>query len=387
MPDFNCKKLYEELTRLKQLKVEFDRAYEKWMEKRDFGECEHLYRTIKELMEGQTEIRKLRDLAVLRRLKLKEQYEAQVDVAWKSGLFEKTEGVESDVPVIERDGKKYPMPSWQEIKEVLRKPENLEIIKEKSAQGFTKMLIVPFGYDLKTMAEKFKEKVRELDQAGLNADGSSNPDKGIFGAGGEKVEFRRDDVVYPVFIWSGWEDGQIVYYPKAFDKQKHDGMTKEEVIALSGVWQICLVEDMPVIPEDGKEVGGRKQIDRKGSFYKDQSRVHITKKYKEMMGNLEALTGKHQTKKNIKYRYETGQTLEQYIWMQLNSLLEHERAILMDYEKNNWRGSFLVECFYGTMNVVAVANWNVVGKLELAIDQPSAMSSVEYGVRTSVNIK
>ena len=65
----------------------------------------------------------------------------------------------------------------------------VEIIKEKSAQGFTKMLIVPFGYDLKTMTTKFKNKVHELDQKGLNPDGRSNPDKGIFGANGEKVEY------------------------------------------------------------------------------------------------------------------------------------------------------------------------------------------------------
>ncbi len=360
MSGINCKKMYEELARLKELKVEFDRAYEEGIMKRDFSECGPLYKEMKRLMSGDSEIANLRDFDVvpeLMHLKLKEQYETQVEVAWKSGLFEKKEGAESDLPVIERGGVEYPMPSWQEVKEVLRKPENLEIIKEKSAQGFTKMLIVPFGYDLKTMAEKFKEKVRELDQVGLNEDGSSNPNKGIFGAGGEKVEFDRKDRDYPVNIKEHWNEHRIVYYPKQYDHQNHEGMSKEEAINNKGAWHICFVEDMPVIPKGIKKIGGRTQISRNESFIKDQTELPTIAQYKEALDNFLVDSDKKQMRDPEKYRYEEGQIPEQYIWLQLNSLLDNNKSVLIDYEDNEWRSSCFLECYNVDSGIVLSVAW------------------------------
>ncbi|MBP7058207.1 hypothetical protein KBB06_02595 [Candidatus Gracilibacteria bacterium] len=194
MNNGKCRQLGSELAELKGLRDDFAREFEVRKASGDLNgqRVVDLKNRINALLKGDTELARMRGTVVppeMEHLKLKEQYESQVAVAWRSGLF--GEGVHGQVeagkrrlPVIERNGQKYPMPTWKEVQKILRKPENREIIKEKSAQGFTQMLIVPFGYDLKTMAQKFKAKVRELDQEGINMDGSNNPGKGVFSASG-----------------------------------------------------------------------------------------------------------------------------------------------------------------------------------------------------------
>ena len=309
------------------------------------------------------------------------QYVSQLEVAWKSGLFNddpiggKSKGIMhwSHVPCIVRGTSTDTIPTWNIVKESLQK--NKEIIQEKHAQGFTKMLVVPFGYDLKTMAERFKVKVRELDET-----------VGIFGAGGEKVEFKKEDEDYPVYIWDGWDENQLVYYPKQYTKEDHGGLTKDDAIKINGAWQICFVEDMPVIPLEGKDVGGRRQIDRRGSCIKGQAQTPMIKDFKEAMDNLELEPGKRQLKEPTGYSHEKGQTPEQYLWMQLTSLLAKEKPVLMDYENNEYRGTYLIECFSVSSRDVPFANWYRSNRQFFLDRSNTDVLFGDFGVRTSVNI-
>lgn len=435
-----CRQLGSELAEVKELRGDFARELEVGVRSGDLNgeELSNLRDVINALLKGDTELAKLRENMVspgLEHLKLREQYDAQVKVAWKSGLFglspenrkrlltEDKDGRLSglsepllniiagsrnslknlnipgldfkfevdELPVIERTGQKYPMPSWKEVQKILRKPENREIIKEKSAQGFTQMLLVPFGCDLQIMAQKFKTRVKELDQSGLNPDGSSNPNKGIFGAGGEKVEFGRDDDNDPVNIWEGWDESQMVYYPKIYDTENHGGLNKEDAIRINGAWQICFVEDlekMAVIPEradDQKDViGGRRRMDRQGSFikadFKDNPNEPRISEYKSAMDDKQKLINPNA------YEYEIGFTPEKYLWMQLTSLLAKEKPILMDYENNEWRGTYLTECYNYALDRVPVAYWNGANRLiSLGRDNPADRSD-DCGARSSVDI-
>ena len=377
----DCKKLREELNQLKELKEVFARVYAEELIKRDFSECRVLFYQMRDILKGpDSEIGKLREMKdanvapELKHLKLKEQYESQVEVAWKSGLFGRKELAKgTSNPVIERGGKKFPMPKWQEVQKTLRKPENLEVIKEKSAQGFTKMLIVPFGYDLKTMAGKFKDKVRELDQT-----------TGIFGAGGEKVEFNREDNDYPVWVMREWEEKKLVYYPKQYDEKNHGGLKKEDAIKINGAWQICFVEDMPVIPLEADEkkdvIGGRKRIDRKGSCIKGQTEIP------ELQQFHAAMEDKEKMENPTKYKHEKGQTPEQYLWMQLTSLLENEKPVLMDYENSVWAGTYLTENYNIVLRSVLFAGWaQHICRIYLDWYDPDDQDD-GYGFRPSVNI-
>lgn len=394
-----CGKLADELKALKELRGQIGRAYGKALDTKDFGVCGELRQKIKQVLDGpESEISMLRENQLppeLKKLKLKEQYESQVQVAWKSGLFGKevlawatarqlhrkqmqmrVEGANSQLPVIERGGRRFPMPTWKEVQRTLRK--NKEIIKEKSKQGFTKMLIVPFGYNLKTMLEWFQFKVWNLDQAGRDKDGIG---EGIFGAGGEEVDFDITKSASRVSIWEGWDEEQLVYYPQKYDQKDHGGLTKEDAIKINGAWQICFAEDMPVIPLEGKEVGGRKQIDRKGSWIKGQTGTPSIKQFKEAMDNKRKMVNPE------KYKNESGMTPEKYLWLQLTSLLANEKPVLMDYENNEYRGTYLIECFHVSSLSVPLADWNQSTRwINLARNFPDARVD-DFGVRSSVNIK
>lgn len=388
-----CQQLGDELAELKGLRDDFARELEKSVRDGDLSgqRLVDLKDVISALLKGDTELAKLWVPPEFEHLKLKGQYDSQVKVAWKSGLFGdrlnrpvksgmqlhlQPEGMHAGLPVIERNGQKYPMPTWKEVQKILRKPENKEIIKEKSKQGFTKMLIVPFGYDLKTMCHKFKDKVR----SGINADGTDISNKGIFDVKGKKIEFDRDDEDYPVFIWEGWDDGQIVYNPKKYDQRNHGGMMKEDAIKINGAWQICFIEDMPVIPLDGKEKGGRKQIDRKGSCIKGQTAIPTIQEFKELLDDKQKMNNPNS------YKYERGMTPEKYLWMQFSSLSAKEKPVLMDYENDEWRGTYLIECYNIVSDDVLIADWAPADRLIGLEGNSPDFQSGGCGVRASVDI-
>jgi len=67
------------------------------LKKEDFEECRGLYEKMMKLFSGvDSEVGKLREMFdVVRNLNLRRQYESQVKVAWKSGLFG-DDGLESE---------------------------------------------------------------------------------------------------------------------------------------------------------------------------------------------------------------------------------------------------------------------------------------------------
>ncbi len=112
-----CEKLRNELTDLKELRLQIGWAYKTALNTRDFGVCGELRHKIRKILEGpESETGKLREsmrLPELKELKLKEQYESQVKVAWKSGLFGEEQlraqpETKKPLPVIERASHHYP---------------------------------------------------------------------------------------------------------------------------------------------------------------------------------------------------------------------------------------------------------------------------------------
>ncbi len=344
------------MERLKELRGEFGRVYKEGLKKQDFDECRPLFREIRGLLDGPgTEIGRFRAVNVapeLNHLKLHEQYESQVDVAWKSGLFGAHESVRrrrggvSDVhklPVIERGGKKYPMPSWKEVQHTLRKPENLEIIKEKSAQGFTKMLIVPFGYDLMTMADSLGQNIMEL-----ALDSELGDNKGIFCPDGSLAQFDRFSEEFPLFHNDAWIEEAMRYYPDSYSPDPFPGMSKQEAINMFGAWQICFVEDNAVIPNVGEVVGGRQQIDQHGSCYKHDMDMDKPVSFKEVFRRKSRFFNNPE-----KYEHEICFTAEQDLWMRLDYLLGGKEPVLLDYASPFSRYSvFFPESFNYLTNTV-----------------------------------
>ena len=72
--------------------------------------------------------------------------------------------------------------------------------------------------------------------------------------------------------------------------------------------------------------------------------------------------------------------------MQMTSLLGKEKPVLMDYEKNEWRGTYLTECYNISSLDVPIAIWNQFNRqIGLGGGDPDDQAG-NYGVRPAVNI-
>jgi hypothetical protein len=170
-------------------------------------------------------------------LNLAAQYEGQKEVLGQIGLG-KTETL---------NGEHYP--TLDEIRERLLSKK--EVMEKKIEQGFTKLLIVPFGMDLNLLAHHYGEALKIHAAAGkLFAEGDPNT----------PLELNEDE---PVYVWEGYNNNdEPIYFPTTYDPNAHGGMMKPQAMSKFGAWQIYLVEETPIPREGkGKELGKRKQLE------------------------------------------------------------------------------------------------------------------------------
>lgn len=236
---------------------------------------------------------------------LEGQYTANQEMLARTKLLEVLASGELGIRAI--DGKEYQMPTVEQVKERLEAYK--EVVEQKAEQGFKKVLVVPFGLPLERLKEAYGHTIKEHKAAGTlkEADGSD-------------LDLDQDT---PVWVWDQYNQAdlpttdkakQIVYNPKAFDKNNHQGHTKAEILAAdpSQAFQILLLEETPHIPRKGQatEVGGRTQLET------DQT----PREYLETLG-----------KAGTNYAHETGLTLE--AWLTHASLhLERTNQVLDDYQ-------------------------------------------------------
>jgi len=152
-----------------------------------------------------------------------EQYNAQVALLEQVGILEG--GAITGI-----DGKRYPLPTFARVVERLCDPERKILLETKHYQGFTKLLLVPFGMSLETLIERFKQFL--LDYKKTHADFLLNMNS-------------------PVYVWEerymeGADLGdapQVVYFPEFFEKD-HKGKTKTEVLKEQTTpgWRMLLLQ-------------------------------------------------------------------------------------------------------------------------------------------------
>src|SRR3989339_953616 len=137
---------------------------------------------------------------------LKEQYTTQVTLLEQVGILK--EGV-----ILGIDGNKYPIPTLEQI--AIRLFERRETLKTKHDQGFTKLLLVPFGMSLDTLQETLKQFLLDYKQ--------SHP----------TFELNTNE---PLWTWDEYQGADIgdppnlVYYSQSFTKEGHGGKTKIEIL-------------------------------------------------------------------------------------------------------------------------------------------------------------
>ena len=122
-------------------------------------------------------------------IKLKDQYNKQVEMLDRLGIIPGRE-------IVGIDGKQYSVPTFNEIKD--RIMENKEVLKKKVEQGFTELLLVPFGMSLDKLSEKYKEVILKHHKEGkLLATKKDPSDPGV------KLEL---DEAEPLHVWEKYEN-------------------------------------------------------------------------------------------------------------------------------------------------------------------------------------
>jgi len=163
-------------------------------------------------------------------LELPKQYEEKVKILNKLGILEILPEAK-EFGIVGIDGKEYPIPEMEEIKDKIEK--NKEMFETKMKQGFTDLNIIPFGTELsklikimeKTILKHHKE--GKLFTAKKNLEDESEPL--------QKLELYADCETNPdhspVDVWKeGYDkadtEGKLVYYPQEFS-ENHQAKLKE----------------------------------------------------------------------------------------------------------------------------------------------------------------
>lgn len=267
---------------------------------------------------------------------LKEQYESELTILRTAGILEPLANGQEGIQDIQ--GVDHPIPSFEEV--LSRCNEKSEILKQKSEQGFVKMLLVPFGMSLDALRGKYKERIlaHYVDKEDPKDKKKRIPDTQktkLFATKetptdpDEPLELDTDQ---PLWTWNRYDNadvnGKLLYHPTALDAVNHGAKTKAEILDdhMNG-WSIIFVEDMPNIPRanKGSTIGGRPQIDTAGT-----SIAAYIKENEEIPSPAEYLTA---IQKETIYRHETGLTPEdELIYATMH--LEETNQVLDDYQGN-----------------------------------------------------
>lgn len=187
-------------------------------------------------------------------MNLTEQYENQIKLLDSVGIPEEINGI--------------PQPTLNQVRDRLLAKQ--ELCEKKMEQGFNKLLIVPFGMSIADLSKIYGDRLK-AHYADKEAPDPNDPTKKIrvpdpattkLFAEADPAKPLELDTNQPVYVWEGYQNQEIKYFPDQFDKDNPGGFSKDEVIAEGGPWQIVLIEDIP-IPRagQGQELGGRHQLE------------------------------------------------------------------------------------------------------------------------------
>jgi hypothetical protein len=364
-----CNRLNQDYQELLALKEQFSAELTQAMVSGDFSEVALLKAEItekKRALESQ-----LNPFEAA--LKIREQYETQKKIYESIGLLEKREGILGMEGI---DGKWYAFPTPEEVNR--RFCKNKELLDIKTDQGFTKLLIVPFGMSLKKFTETMEKTL--LTHFEGTAPDPANPD--IMMPDSEKTQLFATNAdgtreklrlhINPLCVRSEYTDtaGTLVYFPKVLDRDAtiHQGKTKQELLKDTGQdFHILLIEKNPIIPAEGTDaIIGTKQP-RKRLVAGDTPKNY-----------LETLRTKSE------YRGEEGLTPE--AWMTQFLLHLEETNEVIDDHMGNGKVNFNLGGWLPTVGNVARGDWYRDNARAFLGGNHSKHQSSEIGFRSAVRI-
>ncbi|OQA03591.1 MAG: hypothetical protein BWY68_00698 [bacterium ADurb.Bin400] len=183
------------------------------------------------------------------------QYQKQVEALRVAGFIEDIGGGREGIKAI--DGNAYPVPELETVLALM--VEKQELLSTKIEQGFTKLLLVPFGKKLTELTDGVSRQIlahKKANKLFATKKDPNNPREAL-------VPLDLDES-QPLWVWDQYPDadtsGNMVYYPDQYESEHHGGKKKQDILAAPGAipgWDILLVEDLPNIPRanQGKTVG------------------------------------------------------------------------------------------------------------------------------------
>jgi hypothetical protein len=298
MSQSTCQSLRDDLLALNSLKADFDVALNTAIATNTPEDLERIRDLKARLESGITALKEKLIPPELKEFHLKEQYDSQIAVLERTHILETLPSGEKGIKGI--DGKEYPIPTYEQI--LARMKEKKEMLGTKKEQGFTKLLLVPFGMSLDILLERYKAAI-------LRAHNETDPKKKLKAEKASPTdsdEFLDLDTAKPLYIWDGYtnadKNGSLVYHPKSFAKDNHGGNTKSTLLAdPKSAWQIMLVEEGSIPAKDAKRQpkGGRTRLDAGAT----------AESYLNVIGNGA-------------YEHESGMTPEDWLMLAITRLEE-----------------------------------------------------------------
>lgn len=268
------------------------------------------------------------ETALEKELRLHEQYESQKHILKTTGILETLPSGQEGITGI--DGQAYPYPAYDEVAERIKNQE--AVLQEKAEQGFTKLLVVPFGMSLDQLLDTYKATILKHHKAGKLLATKKNP-----ADPDEPLELNNEE---PLWVWDQYQgadtDGRLVYYPAVFDAEQHQGKTKQTVINERGAWNILLVEDLPNLPREGN-----------GKTKHNRPQLEANKTPREYLDLLRT---------NAAYAHEQGLTPEDHVILAITHL-EHTNQVIDDY-RGNGSAAYNLGAYFPAAGNVPSADWD-----------------------------
>lgn len=357
-----------------ELKHRFDTAYTQAVVSGELTEAEQLREQLTEKMNAIKE--KMNPFET--RLKIREQYERQMSMLARLDLLQPLDA--GGLGVKGMDGQEYPLPSYEDV--TRRMVEQREMLTTKVEQGFTKLLLVPFGMPLDRLIATYRAALQKHFDDGKLFYTKQNPDDPQEAL--EPIpELHADG---PLWVWDPYKDadtnGTLVYDPKKFSST-HGGKTKAELLADGQHgFTIQLVEDLPNIPRQGQGTTHgrpgqeRAQLDTGGTSI--QHYIAPGKRIPSPQEYLQAL------QQDPQYQHEHGMTPEEQILYALTHLEETNQVV--DNYQGHGSVSYQLGAYFPASGRVPHAYWNRGGRrAELGGSDPDYRDG-DCGVRSAVRV-
>ncbi len=241
---------------------------------------------------------------------IEKEYARCITVLKHTGVLLSLPGSESN-GVIGTDGREYPLPTEEQVLDLFI--HNRELVERKVPQGFDHLQITPMAMPISDLIDLLRAAILSRASYGdiyRTRHSSAEPPIPV-----------RVDAIKAVWMWDvlrqAIDSDELVYFPQEYSGG-HRGQTKVEaandghICAIPG-WSVGLVENMPVMPQQGQgqTLGGRRQLEV-GFSPRDYLRMLKTKAYEG----------------------ETGKTIEDFV-MGFLTRLEMTNEVSNDRYDNN----------------------------------------------------